>query len=139
VPLLQAWKQHLVAHIGVADRSVKRPPTLRGCTVVNLVYEDFARTRISFEAAAKRLSADVVTFSAKGSSVSKGRSLKDTALTLQAMGADAVVIQHSACGAPQRLARRHRLDNADDGTHEHPTQALLDAYIMRSRLAGWPG
>ena len=87
-----------------ADRSVKKLPTLRGRTVVNLFFEDSTRTRISFEAAAKRLSADVINFSAKGSSVSKGESLKDTALTLEAMGADAVVVRHSASGAPHRLA-----------------------------------
>jgi aspartate carbamoyltransferase catalytic subunit len=104
--------------------------------VVNLFYEDSTRTRISFEAAAKRLSADVINFSAKGSSVSKGESLKDTALTLQAMGADAVVIRHPASGAPHRLAAwvDGSVVNAGDGTHEHPTQALLDAYTMRSRL-----
>ena len=88
----------------MADRPVKKLPTLRGRTVVNLFYEDSTRTRISFEAAAKRLSADVINFSAKGSSVAKGESLKDTALTLEAMGADAVVIRHSASGAPHRLA-----------------------------------
>jgi aspartate carbamoyltransferase catalytic subunit len=119
----------------MAGREVKKLPTLRGRTVVNLFYEDSTRTRISFEAAAKRLSADVINFSAKGSSVSKGESLKDTALTLQAMGADAVVIRHPASGAPHRLA--HWIDgtvlNAGDGTHEHPTQALLDAYTMRAR------
>src|SRR6202034_3966279 len=88
----------------LADRPIKKLPTLRGRTVVNLFYEDSTRTRISFEAAAKRLSADVINFSAKGSSVAKGESLKDTALTLEAMGADAVVIRHSASRAPQRLA-----------------------------------
>jgi aspartate carbamoyltransferase catalytic subunit len=120
----------------LAGREVKKLPTLRGRTVVNLFYEDSTRTRISFEAAAKRLSADVINFSAKGSSVSKGESLKDTALTLQAMGADAVVIRHSASGAPHRLANwvDGSVVNAGDGTHEHPTQALLDAYTMRSRL-----
>src|ERR671926_11623 len=120
----------------VADRPIKKLPTLRGRTVVNLFFEDSTRTRISFEAAAKRLSADVINFSAKGSSVSKGESLKDTALTLQAMGADAVVIRHSASGAPHRLAAwvDGSVINAGDGTHEHPTQALLDAYTMRSRL-----
>jgi len=120
----------------MAGREVKKLPTLRGRTVVNLFYEDSTRTRISFEAAAKRLSADVINFSAKGSSVSKGESLKDTALTLQAMGADAVVIRHSASGAPHRLATwvDGTVINAGDGTHEHPTQALLDAYTMRSRL-----
>jgi aspartate carbamoyltransferase catalytic subunit len=126
---------------GLAEREVKKLPTLRGRTVVNLFYEDSTRTRISFEAAAKRLSADVINFSAKGSSVSKGESLKDTALTLQAMGADAVVIRHPASGAPHRLA--HWVDgsvlNAGDGTHEHPTQALLDAYTMRARLGRLAG
>jgi aspartate carbamoyltransferase catalytic subunit len=125
----------------MSGREVKKLPTLRGRTVVNLFYEDSTRTRISFEAAAKRLSADVINFSAKGSSVSKGESLKDTALTLQAMGADGVVIRHPASGAPHRLA--HWIDgsvlNAGDGTHEHPTQALLDAYTMRARLGRLEG
>jgi aspartate carbamoyltransferase catalytic subunit len=120
----------------VSGREIKKLPTLRGRTVVNLFYEDSTRTRISFEAAAKRLSADVINFSAKGSSVAKGESLKDTAWTLQAMGADAVVIRHPASGAPHRLA--HWVDgsvlNAGDGTHEHPTQALLDAYTIRRRM-----
>jgi aspartate carbamoyltransferase catalytic subunit len=125
----------------LAGREVKKLPTLRGRTVVNLFYEDSTRTRISFEAAAKRLSADVINFSAKGSSVSKGESLKDTALTLQAMGADAVVIRHAASGAPHRLAAwvDGSVINAGDGTHEHPTQALLDAYTMRSRLGRLDG
>jgi aspartate carbamoyltransferase catalytic subunit len=120
----------------VSDRTVKKLPTLRGRTVVNLFFEDSTRTRTSFELAAKRLSADVVNFSAKGSSVSKGESLKDTALTLEAMGSDAVVCRHSWSGAPHRLAGwvRGSVVNAGDGTHEHPTQALLDAYTMRSRL-----
>lgn len=122
------------------QREVKKLPTLRGKTVVNLFYEDSTRTRISFEAAAKRLSADVINFSAKGSSVSKGESLKDTAQTLQAIGADGVVIRHPASGAPERLARSGWIDagvlNAGDGTHEHPTQALLDAFTMRRRLFG---
>lgn len=125
----------------VTGREVKKLPTLRGRTVVNLFYEDSTRTRISFEVAAKRLSADVINFSAKGSSVAKGESLKDTALTLQAMGADAVVVRHSAAGAPHRLA--HWLAgcvlNAGDGTNEHPTQALLDAYTIRSRLGRLSG
>ena len=120
----------------LADRPIKKLPTLRGRTVVNLFYEDSTRTRISFEAAAKRLSADVINFSAKGSSVAKGESLKDTALTLEAMGADAVVIRHSASGAAHRLAGwvRGSVLNAGDGTHEHPTQALLDAFTIRRRL-----
>ena len=122
----------------LADRPIKKLPTLRGRTVVNLFYEDSTRTRISFEAAAKRLSADVINFSAKGSSVGKGESLKDTALTLEAMGADAVVIRHSASGAAHRLAGwvRGSVLNAGDGTHEHPTQALLDAFTIRRRLMG---
>ncbi|MFB7762399.1 aspartate carbamoyltransferase catalytic subunit [Streptomyces xiamenensis] len=123
----------------IADRPIKKLPTLRGRTVVNLFFEDSTRTRISFEAAAKRLSADVINFSAKGSSVSKGESLKDTALTLQAMGADAVVIRHHDSGAPHRLATSGWIGgsvvNAGDGTHEHPTQALLDAFTIRRRLA----
>ncbi len=120
----------------VSDRTVKKLPTLRGRTIVNLFFEDSTRTRTSFELAAKRLSADVVNFSAKGSSVSKGESLKDTALTLEAMGADGVVVRHPASGAPHRLATwvRGTVVNAGDGTHEHPTQALLDAYTMRARL-----
>ncbi len=123
---------------GLADRPIKKLPTLRGRTVVNLFYEDSTRTRISFEAAAKRLSADVINFSAKGSSVGKGESLKDTALTLEAMGADAVVIRHGASGAAHRLAGwvRGSVVNAGDGTHEHPTQALLDAFTIRRRLSG---
>jgi aspartate carbamoyltransferase catalytic subunit len=124
----------------VANREVRKLPTLRGRTVVNLFFEDSTRTRISFEAAAKRLSADVINFSAKGSSVSKGESLKDTAQTLAAMGADAVVIRHHASGAPLVLARSGWIDagiiNAGDGTHEHPTQALLDAFTIRRRLHG---
>ena len=124
----------------VQDREVKKLPTLRGKTVVNLFFEDSTRTRISFEAAAKRLSADVINFSAKGSSVSKGESLKDTAQTLQAMGADGVVIRHHASGAPYTLATSGWIDagvvNAGDGTHEHPTQALLDAFTVRRRLHG---
>lgn len=125
----------------LAERPIPKLPTLRGRTVVNLFYEDSTRTRISFEAAAKRLSADVINFSAKGSSVAKGESLKDTALTLQAMGADAVVVRHSASGAPHRLARwvSGSVINAGDGAHEHPTQALLDAFTMRRRLGRLDG
>jgi len=121
------------------SREIRKLPTLRGRTVVNLFFEDSTRTRISFEAAAKRLSADVINFAAKGSSVSKGESLKDTAQTLQAMGADLVVVRHSASGAPHRLAHSGWIDvpvvNAGDGTHQHPTQALLDAYTIRRHLA----
>ncbi|ACQ80289.1 aspartate carbamoyltransferase [Beutenbergia cavernae DSM 12333] len=125
------------------SRAIKKLPPLRGLTVVNLFFEDSTRTRISFEAAAKRLSADVINFSAKGSSVSKGESLKDTAQTLQAMGADAVVVRHWASGAPHRLAHAGWIAapviNAGDGTHQHPTQALLDAFTLRRRLAGPDG
>jgi len=127
----------------LADRPIKKLPALRGRTVVNLFFEDSTRTRISFEAAAKRLSADVINFAAKGSSISKGESLKDTALTLEAMGADAVVIRHGASGAPHRLANsgwvRSSVVNAGDGTHEHPTQALLDAFTMWRHLGPTSG
>jgi aspartate carbamoyltransferase catalytic subunit len=123
----------------VSDGPMKKLPTLRGRTIVNLFAEDSTRTRISFEAAAKRLSADVINFSAKGSSISKGESLKDTAMTLQAMGADAVIIRHSASGAAQRLADSRWMSgaviNAGDGTHEHPSQALLDAFTIRKHLS----
>jgi aspartate carbamoyltransferase catalytic subunit len=123
----------------LADRPIKKLPALRGRTVVNLFFEDSTRTRISFEAAAKRLSADVINFSAKGSSLSKGESLKDTSLTLEAMGADAVVVRHWASGAPHLLANagwsKSSVVNAGDGTHEHPTQALLDAFTMWRHLA----
>ncbi|MDF1605620.1 aspartate carbamoyltransferase catalytic subunit [Nocardioides sp. YIM 152315] len=127
----------------LADRPIKKLPALRGRTVVNLFFEDSTRTRISFEAAAKRLSADVINFAAKGSSLSKGESLKDTALTLEAMGADAVVVRHGASGAPHRLAHsgwvRSSVVNAGDGTHEHPTQALLDAFTMTRHLGRLDG
>ena len=127
----------------LADRPIKKLPALRGRTVVNLFFEDSTRTRISFEAAAKRLSADVINFSAKGSSVSKGESLKDTALTLQAMGADGVVCRHGSSGAPHLLATSGWMTgsvvNAGDGTHEHPTQALLDAFTMRRHLGSLDG
>lgn len=125
----------------VGTRVIKKVPALRGRTVVNLFYENSTRTRISFELAAKRLSADVINFSASGSSVSKGESLKDTALTLQAMGADAVVIRHSSSGSPLALTSwiRGSVLNAGDGTHEHPTQALLDLYTMRERLGKLEG
>ena len=123
----------------ISDAPVKKLPTLRGRTIVNLFFEDSTRTRISFEAAAKRLSADVINFSAKGSSVSKGESLKDTAQTLQAMGADAVIIRHNASGAAKRLADSEWIKgsviNAGDGTHEHPSQALLDAFTIRKHLS----
>jgi aspartate carbamoyltransferase catalytic subunit len=124
----------------VNSREVKKLPTLRGKTVVNLFFEDSTRTKTSFELAAKRLSADLINFSAKGSSVSKGESLKDTALTLAAGGVDLFVIRHHASGAPYNLAHSGWTDvpvvNAGDGTHEHPTQGLLDAQTMRQRIYG---
>jgi aspartate carbamoyltransferase catalytic subunit len=127
----------------VNERELKKLPTLRGKTVVNLFYEDSTRTKTSFELAAKRLSADLINFSAKGSSVSKGESLKDTAMTLAAGGVDAFVIRHHASGAPQTLANSGWIDvpvvNAGDGTHEHPTQALLDAYSIREELGDVSG
>ena len=125
----------------LGDRTVKKVPTLRGRTVCNLFYEDSTRTRISFELAAKRLSADVLNFSAKGSSVSKGESLKDTALTLQAMGVDAIVIRHSASGAPLALTKwvDAKVLNAGDGAHQHPTQALLDLFTIRRHLGRLEG
>lgn len=127
----------------VTQQEVKKLPALRGRTVVNLFFEDSTRTRVSFEAAAKRLSADVINFAVKGSSVSKGESLKDTAQTLEAIGADAVVIRHASSGAAHRLAASGWIDaavvNAGDGTHEHPTQALLDALTMRRHRARCAG
>ena len=126
----------------VSAREVKKLPALRGKTVVNLFYEDSTRTRVSFEVAEKRLSADVVNVSAKGSSVSKGESLKDTVQTLAAISADIVVMRHSASGAAHTLANSGWFDgsviNAGDGTHEHPTQALLDAFTLRDRLITAP-
>lgn len=126
----------------VNDREIKKLPTLRGKTVVNLFFEDSTRTRISFELAAKRLSADVINFAAKGSSVSKGESLKDTAQTLEAMGADAIVLRHSSSGSAHRLAHtdwvQSAVINAGDGSHEHPTQALLDAMTIRQGISDEP-
>ena len=122
----------------ITDGAVKKLPTLRGRTVVNLFFEDSTRTRLSFEAAAKRLSAEVINFSAKGSSVSKGESLKDTAQTLEAMGAELLIVRHSSSGAAARLAQSgwvsSHIVNAGDGMHEHPTQALLDAFTIRSHF-----
>ena len=122
----------------VARRAVPKLPTLQGRTVANLFFEDSTRTRLSFEAAAKRLGADVITVGAKGSSVSKGESLKDTTQTIAAMGIDAVVLRHGASGAARVLADSGWIDaaviNAGDGTHEHPTQGLLDAYTMRKAV-----
>lgn len=119
----------------VNQREVKKLPALRGKTVVNLFFENSTRTRISFEVAAKRLSADVINFSAQTSSLSKGESLKDTAQTLEALGAHAIVVRHPYSGAAHALAHRGWISssiiNAGDGSHEHPTQALLDALTLR--------
>lgn len=124
----------------VSSREVKKLPTMRGKTVVNLFFEDSTRTRVSFEVAEKRLSADVINVASRGSSVSKGESLKDTVQTLAAISADVVVIRHSASGAAHTLANSGwftgSVINAGDGTHEHPTQALLDAFTLRQRLFG---
>jgi aspartate carbamoyltransferase catalytic subunit len=120
----------------IQSREVKKLPTLRGRTIVNLFFEDSTRTRSSFEIAGKWLSADVINVSAKGSSVSKGESLRDTSLTVAAMGVDALVVRHNASGAVQRIAGwvDCHVVNAGDGIHQHPTQALLDAYTLRERL-----
>jgi aspartate carbamoyltransferase catalytic subunit len=125
----------------IGEREIKKVPTLRGRTVVNLFYENSTRTRVSFELAAKRLSADVINVSADASSVRKGESLRDTARTLLAMGADAIVLRHPAAGAPALLARWvvASVINAGDGAHEHPTQALLDIYTARKHLGSLDG
>src|SRR4029077_19904481 len=117
----------------ISSRPIKKVPTLRGKTVINLFFEPSTRTRTSFEIAGKRLSADVVNVSASTSSVSKGETLIDTARTLDAMAADCVVIRHSASGVPHTLAKltKASIINAGDGAHEHPTQALLDAFTIR--------
>jgi len=117
----------------VSTRSVKKVPALRGRVVVNLFFEDSTRTRTSFSLAASRLSADVIEFTAKGSSVSKGETLQDTARNIEAMGVDIIVVRHSAPGAPLYLSRCVDLPviNAGDGAHEHPTQALLDIFTIR--------
>lgn len=119
----------------VGERSVKKVPSLRGKTVVNLFIEPSTRTRTSFELAAKRLSADVINIAASASSLVKGETLKDTALNLQALNADLIVIRHSAAGAPHFLGRflKASVINAGDGAHEHPTQALLDAFTIREK------
>lgn len=122
----------------VQNREVKKLPALRGRTIINLFFEDSTRTRSSFELAAKWLSADAINISAKGSSVSKGESLRDTLLTLDAMGIDAIVMRHAGSGSVHQARGwvRASMINAGDGTHEHPTQALLDAYSMGSDLEG---
>jgi aspartate carbamoyltransferase catalytic subunit len=122
-------------------RVARKYPTLRGKTMVNLFFESSTRTRTSFELAAKRLSADVINFAVGGSSVEKGESLKDTAQTIEAMGMDAIVLRHSASGAAHRLAKwvSASVINAGDGMHEHPTQALLDLYTMRTHFPSFAG
>src|SRR6184192_4418916 len=119
----------------VGERAIKKVPALRGKTVVNLFVEPSTRTRISFELAEQRLSADVINFSAEASSFKKGETLKDTAKNLEALNADFIVIRHSASGAPHFLSRvlNAHVINAGDGAHEHPTQALLDAFTIRER------
>ena len=121
--------------VEVSSRAIPRVPALRGKTVVSLFYEDSTRTRLSFETAAKRLSADTMTFSVSSSSVSKGESLRDTVETIEAMGVDAMVVRHSSAGVPRQIAGwiDASVVNAGDGWHEHPTQALLDCYTIRQR------
>jgi aspartate carbamoyltransferase catalytic subunit len=127
--------------VEVSGRSIPKVPALRGKTVVSLFYEDSTRTRLSFETAAKRLSADTMTFSVSSSSVNKGESLRDTVETIEAMGIDAVVVRHRSSGVPWRVASwvGASVINAGDGWHEHPTQALLDSYTIRSRRGSLDG
>src|SRR5437763_5163860 len=122
--------------VEVSGRAIPKVPTLRGRTVVSLFYEDSTRTRLSFETAAKRLSADTMNFSVSTSSVKKGESLRDTVLTIEAMGVDAIVVRHASAGVPRQVASwvDAAVINAGDGWHEHPTQALLDCYTIRERL-----
>lgn len=122
--------------VEVSARTMPKVPALRSKTVAWLFYEDSTRTRLSFEAAAKRLSADTLNFNVSTSSVKKGESLRDTAVTLEAMGVDAIVVRHRAAGAPHRIAQwvEASVINAGDGWHEHPTQALLDCYTVRQKL-----
>lgn len=134
------------AFVEVGARAIPKVPTLRGKTVVSLFFEDSTRTRLSFETAAKRLSADTMNFSVSTSSVRKGESLRDTVLTIEAMGVDAVVVRHGSAGVPWQVAAwvdaaGHGVSviNAGDGWHEHPTQALLDCYTIRRELAGRNG
>jgi aspartate carbamoyltransferase catalytic subunit len=127
----------------VSRRSIPKVPALRGKNVVWLFYEDSTRTRLSFEQAAKRLSADTMTFSVGSSSVKKGESLRDTVLTIEAMGVDALVVRHSSAGVPWQIASwledRVSVVNAGDGWHEHPTQALLDSYTIREERGALDG
>src|SRR6059036_1706682 len=121
--------------VEVSERAIPKVPALRGKTVVSLFYEDSTRTRLSFETAAKRLSADTMTFSVSTSSVKKGESLRDTVETIEAMGIDAVVVRHSSAGVPWQVASwiDASVINGGDGWHEHPTQALLDCYTIRQQ------
>ena len=127
--------------VEVSERSIPKVPALRGKTVVSLFYEDSTRTRLSFETAAKRLSADTMTFSVSTSSTKKGESLRDTVETIEAMGVDAIVIRHGSAGAPWNVAQwgSSAVINAGDGWHEHPTQALLDSYTIRQRRGSIQG
>lgn len=127
--------------VEVSGRPIPKVPTLRGRTVASLFYEDSTRTRLSFETAARRLSADVMTFTVRGSSVAKGESLRDTVETIDAMGVDALVVRHSSAGVPWQVARwvRASVVNAGDGWHEHPTQALLDCYTVRAERGSIAG
>src|SRR5437763_9090979 len=122
--------------VEVSARAIPRVPALRGRTVVSLFYEDSTRTRLSFETAAKRLTADTMNFSVSTSSVKKGESLRDTVLTIEAMGVDAIVVRHGSAGVPWQVASwvDAAVINAGDGWHEHPTQALLDCYTIREHL-----
>ena len=127
----------------VSRRSIPKVPALRGKNLVWLFYEDSTRTRLSFEQAAKRLSADTMTFSVGSSSVKKGESLRDTVLTIEAMGVDAIVVRHASAGVPWQIAAwlegRVSVVNAGDGWHEHPTQALLDSYTIREERGSLDG
>ena len=125
----------------ILDRPIKKVPTLQGKTIVNLFYENSTRTRISFELAEKRLSADTINFSISGSSVSKGETFKDTMKNIEAMKVDMVVVRHSAAGAPLYLTKicSSNIINAGDGTHEHPTQALLDMYSIQQKAGKLEG
>src|SRR5688500_18439143 len=127
--------------VEVSARAIPKVPAMRGKTVAWLFYEDSTRTRLSFETAAKRLSADTMNFSVSTSSVKKGESLRDTALTIEAMGVDAIVVRHGSAGAPHRVASwvDASVINAGDGWHEHPTQALLDCYTIRQHLGSLRG
>ncbi|HEX2024738.1 MAG TPA: aspartate carbamoyltransferase catalytic subunit [Acidimicrobiales bacterium] len=127
--------------VEVSGRAIPKVPTLRGRTIVSLFYEDSTRTRLSFEAAAKRLSADTMNFSVANSSVKKGESIRDTVQTIDAMGVDALVVRHSSAGVPWQVASwvDASVINAGDGWHEHPTQALLDCYTIRSRTGSLDG